>query len=104
VNESVGCVLQVELSTGRPDVALVVEVGLYVSMLSREESVSSDIKLSVLVQKGFFDVLLDDIRSLFPVDICIFAEVLDVVKVFRHLNSCSLVSVFSWLNDPVALA
>lgn len=82
VDQSVGCVLQVEFSTGSPDVALVVEVGLHVSVLCRQQSVSSNVELSVLVQQRLFDVLLNNVRSLFAIDICVFAKVLNVVEVF----------------------
>lgn len=73
MDEPVRCVLEVELSARGSDVALVVEIGLDVAMLCREEGVSSDVKLPIFVQKRLFNVFLDDVRTFLAINVSIFA-------------------------------
>jgi hypothetical protein len=70
-------------------------------MLCRKQGVSSDVKLSIFVQKRLLDVFLDDIRTFLAINVSIFAQVLDVIEVLGDLDTCTLVSIFTRLDDPM---
>lgn len=65
---------------------------------------ASDVELSTLVEKWFFDVFLNDVGATVAINICVLYQGLDVVYVTTNLNTAASISVLSRLDDPEGLA
>lgn len=61
MNKSVCNVFQIKILATRPEVTLVIPVTLEVAVDGGEQSVTPNIKLPSLVEKGLFNVLLYDV-------------------------------------------
>ena len=68
MNQSVLHVLNCVLFAGRPQVAILIEVALQISVNRSGDRVESYIELPILVEQGLLAVLLDDVASLFAID------------------------------------
>ena len=100
MNKPVGDILESELTATGPQVAIGVPVALKVAVDCGHQSEAPDVKLSVLVKKRLFDVLLNDVTSLYTIDSSVLYKSLNMIQVFAHLNSTSSVGILSRFNDP----
>ena len=100
---SVGDVLQGELSATRAEVAVAVPIPLQISVYGAHHGEGTDIELPILVQQRLLDILLNDVRTLVPVNVRVLHQALDVVKVLADLNTTSSVGVLTRLHDPKVL-
>jgi hypothetical protein len=69
VNEPISYVLQIEVFAACAQVAIAVPVPLQVTVNRRHQRVAADVKLAVLVEQRPLDILLNNIRSLLPIEI-----------------------------------
>ena len=68
VNQSVLHVLNCVLFAGRPQVAILIEVALQISVNRSGDRVESYIEFPILVEQRLLAVFLDDVASLFAID------------------------------------
>jgi hypothetical protein len=104
MNEPICHVLQVEIFTTCAKITFIIPVTLQVTVNCGHKSVSTDVKLAVLIQKRFFNVLLDNVRSLLAIEICIRYNFFDLRKFSAHLDATASICVFARLNYPNLLA
>ena len=104
MNVPIWDVLEGELSAACPEVALSVPVTLKVAANGAHHGEAPDVKLPILVEQWFFNILLDYVTSFEAIHICIANQVFDLIKVFRHLDTTASVSVLTGLDDPQLLA
>jgi hypothetical protein len=104
VHVSVGNILQCEFLATGSHVTLIVPISLQVAIYGAHEREHSDVELSILVQQGLLDVLLDDVAPLAPVNYGVANQSLDVVELLAHLNAAPSIGVLAGLDDPQLLA
>ena len=104
MNHSVGRVLDVVLAAARPQVAVLVPVGLQVSVDRSCHGVSANVEFAILVEKGPLNVLLDDVAALVAVHLLCLDQLLDVVEVTADLDTTASVGVLARLDDPKIVA
>ena len=71
MEQPVGAVLSVVLTTTGTQVSLSVPVTLQVAIGSHHQGERTDVEFTVLVKQGFFYVLLNNITSLLTIDLSI---------------------------------
>jgi len=100
----IGHILEREFPRARPQVAVGVPVALEVAANGAHQGEAPDVKLPVLVQEWFLDVLLDYVGAAVAVHVCVLHQGLNVVDVAAHLDAAPTIRVLSWLHDPEVLA
>ena len=65
-----------------------------------QHPITSDVKLSILVQMGSLDVLLHNEGSQMIIMLVGCHDILDILEIRCHCNAISSVSVFTRLNNP----
>jgi hypothetical protein len=100
MNKSISNILKVEVFATSPKVALIIPITLQVAVDRGQQSVAPDVKLPVLIEEGFLDVLLDDVGPLLSVNIGIRYDVLDLGEFSANLNATASVSVLTGLDYP----
>ena len=104
VNQSILNVFYVVLATGRPQVALSVEIGLKISIHRRGQRKESNVELPELVKHWPFAVLLNYVRTLLAIDHVVADDGLYLGQVSAHGYPAPSVRILAWLHDPEVLA
>ena len=104
MNHAIGGVLDVVLAAAGSQVAVLIPVALQVSVDCGRQSVAADVELAILVEKGSFDVLLDDVATPMAVHLLRLNQTLDVVEVTADLDATATIGVLTWLDDPQIIA
>ena len=97
-------ILQGILTATCPQVTISIPVALKVTIYGAHQSKTSNIKFTLLIKKGLFDVFLNNVTSLNTIDCGVLNKSLNMVQIFADLNSTPPVSVLSRLNDPQLLS
>ena len=100
MNKSISNILKIEVLATSPKVALIVPIALEVAINSSQQSVASNVKLSVLVEERLLNVFLDNVRPLLSVDICVRYNLLYLREFPANLNATASIGVFSRLDYP----
>jgi hypothetical protein len=100
MNKSISNILKIEVLATSPKVALIVPIALEVAINSSQQSVASNVKLSVLVEERLFNVFLDNVRPLLSVDIGVRYNLLYLREFPANLNATASIGVFSRLDYP----
>ena len=93
-------VLRVVLSACGSQVAINIPVALQVAIAGNCHGVGSNVELSILVQQWLLHVLLNDVRSLPPIDVGLIDQAFDMVQVSADLDTTSSVGVLTRLDNP----
>jgi hypothetical protein len=105
VHEFARYILGVVLSAGCAKISICVPVSLQITIYCSRQHERPDIKLTIFVQKGLLDVLLDDITAFFAVVLLIaIYNSFNVAQVFANVDSTPAISIFSWLYNPQCLS
>ena len=104
MDESVGHILERELSAACPEIAIGIPIALQVAVDCAHHCECPDVELPVLVQQRLLDVLLDYVGPPVAIYIDILDQALDVVELLAHLYATTSVCVLTWFNYPQALA
>jgi hypothetical protein len=100
MNKSISNILKIEVFATSPKVALIVPIALEVAINCSQQSVASNVKLSVLVKERLFDVFLDNVGPLLSVDIGVRYNLLNLREFPANLNATASIGVFSRLDYP----
>jgi hypothetical protein len=100
MNKSISNILKIEVLATSPKVALIVPIALEVAINSSQQSVASNVKLSVLVEERLLNVFLDNVRPLLSVDIGVRYNLLYLREFPANLNATASIGVFSRLDYP----
>lgn len=100
MNKSISNILKIEVLATSPKVALIVPIALEVAINSSQQSVASNVKLSVLVEERLLNVFLDNVRPLLSVDIGVRYNLLNLREFPANLNATASIGVFSRLDYP----
>jgi hypothetical protein len=100
MNKSISNILKIEVLATSPKVALIVPIALEVAINSSQQSVASNVKLSVLVEERLLNVFLDNVRPLLSVDISVRYNLLNLREFPANLNATASIGVFSRLDYP----
>lgn len=104
MNQSVLNILDIVFATTCSQISFLVKVALQIAVNCHRQSIAPDVKLSVLVKKGPFTVLLDDVRSFLAIYMCVAYDLFDLTKFSTNCYSTASISVFTGLNNPQLLA
>ena len=100
MNKSISNILKIEVLATSPKVALIVPIALEVAINSSQQSVASNVKLSVLVEERLLNVFLDNVRPLLSIDIGVRYNLLYLREFPANLNATASIGVFSRLDYP----
>lgn len=100
VNEPISYVLQIEVFAACAQVAIAVPVPLQVTVNRRHQRVAADVKLAVLVEQRPLDILLNNIRSLLPIEIRIWYDFFNLRKLSANLDAAAPIRVLARLDYP----
>ena len=100
MNHAVCCVLKVVLPATCPKVSVSVPVSLQVAIHSCGHSITSNVKLSILIKEWLLNVFLDDITASMTVNLLCLNERSDVIEVTADLDSTATICVLTRLDDP----
>ena len=104
MNHAISCVLDVVLAAAGSQVAILIPVALEVSVDSGRQSVTADVELATLVEKGPLNVLLNDVATPVAIHLLCLDKTLDMVKVTADLDATSTIGILTRLDDPQIIA
>ena len=99
----VGNILEGEFSAACSEIALLVPITLKIAANGAHHGKASNIKLTILVQQGSLDILLDYVTSFETIHIGVADEAFNLIEIFRYLDSATSIGVLTWLDDPQLL-
>lgn len=99
MDELVAQVVHSEFARAGPQVPLVVEVALQISIYACHERVGPYVELAAVDEKRIVNVALHDARALLRRG-GLLNNFFDFAEVFGHRNAIALVSAFARLDDP----
>jgi hypothetical protein len=99
----VGNILEGEFSAACSKIAFLVPIPLEITVNGAHHSEASNIKLTILVQQGSLNILLDYVTSFESIHIGIADEAFNLIEIFRYLDSAAPIGVLTRLDDPKLL-
>lgn len=96
-------ILEGEFSAACSKITLLVPITLKIAANGAHHGKASNIKLSILVQQGSLDILLDYVTSFETIHIGVADEALNLIEIFRYLDSAASIGVLTRLDDPELL-
>ena len=95
----VGDVCLAVVAAGGPNITLGVIVGFEIAIYTCGQCVSSNVKLSSVIEQWILNVLLNDVRPS-SIPRRSLNDALDVLVVLLYGNATASVCVLAWLDDP----
>jgi hypothetical protein len=99
---SVVHVSEAELSGTCAEVALLVPVALQIPVDGAHHGEAPDIKLSILVQQGLLNILLNDVTAFVATGVV--NKAFDLVEILAHGDATASVGILSRFDYPEVLA
>ena len=104
VNHAVCRVFHIVLSAAGAQVSVLIPISLEVAVDSRGQCIAADVELTVLVEQGTLDILLNDKAAPVATDMLSLDQLFYMIQITADLDATPSVSVLAGLHDPEAVA
>ena len=100
MNKSISNILKIEILATGPKVSFIVPITLEVAVNCSQQSVAPYVKLPVLIKKRLFNIFLDNVGPLLPVNISVRNDFLNLWKFLANLDATTSVSILTRFDYP----
>lgn len=100
MDQAVLNIFDVVLAAACSQVAVLIVVSLQVSIYGHGQRVTPDVELPVLVQKRPFTILLNNVGSLFSIDVSVANDLAYLAQLATDCYSTAPISVFAGFHYP----